>query len=151
MVNKVILVGNVGKEPEIRHLESGSALARFSLATNESYKDKSGEWQQVTEWHNIIVWRQLAERAERSVKKGSTLYLEGKLTTRKWQDKDGNDKYTTEVVANTFRVLDRKEAGAANTSYSPLPAQEPFATAQPAATAQAAPTSSTVEEDDLPF
>lgn len=151
MVNKVILVGNVGKEPEIRHLESGSALARFSLATNESYKDKSGEWQQVTEWHNIIVWRQLAERAEKSVKKGSTLYLEGKLSTRKWQDKDGNDKYTTEVVANTFRVLDKREGGGADSNYSPLPMQEPFATAQPTQTAQPASNNNTVEEDDLPF
>ncbi|MEE9373691.1 MAG: single-stranded DNA-binding protein [Saprospiraceae bacterium] len=109
MINKVILVGNLGKDPEVRHLESGSVMARFSVATNENYQDKNGEWQTQTEWHNIVCWRSLAERAERSLKKGSLIYLEGKLTTRKWQDKDGNDKYTTEVVARTIRALERRE------------------------------------------
>ncbi len=150
MVNKVILIGNVGKEPEIRHLESGSALARFSLATNESYKDKNGEWQQVTEWHNIIMWRALAERVERSVRKGSTLYLEGKLTTRKWQDSDGNDKYTTEVVANTFRILDKRDNTQQQGYNTPLPEAEPFqavSSAQPAAVSKP----KVETEDDLPF
>lgn len=111
MVNKVILIGNLGKDPEVRHLESGSVVAKFSVATNENYRDKSGEWQTITEWHNIVVWRGLAEKAEKTLKKGMQVYIEGKLTTRKWQDKDGNDRYTTDVVANYLRALDRKEGG----------------------------------------
>ena len=110
MVNKVILIGNLGKDPEVRHLESGSVVAKFSVATNENYRDKSGEWQTLTEWHNIVVWRGLAEKAERSLKKGMQVYIEGKLTTRKWQDSNGNDRYTTDVVANYFRILEKKES-----------------------------------------
>ncbi len=109
MVNKVILIGNAGGEPEVKDLESGAKLAQFSLATNENYKDKAGEWQQNTEWHRVVTWRTMAEKAERQVRKGTKIYLEGKLTTRKWQDKEGNDRYTTEVVANYFRVLDKIE------------------------------------------
>jgi single-strand DNA-binding protein len=107
MVNRVILIGNLGKDPEFRMLDSGAAIARFSLATNENYRDKSGDWQQTTEWHDIVVWRNLAERANTSLKKGMTVYVEGKLTHRSWQDQDGNTKRTTEVVASYFRVLDR--------------------------------------------
>jgi single-strand DNA-binding protein len=109
MVNKVILIGNAGGEPEVKDLESGAKLAQFSLATNENYRDKAGEWQQNTEWHRVVTWRTMAEKAERQVRKGTKIYLEGKLTTRKWQDKEGNDRYTTEVVANYFRVLDKIE------------------------------------------
>ena len=111
MINKVILIGNLGRDPEVRHLESGSVVAKFPVATNESYKDKAGEWQTLTEWHNIIAWRALAERAERSLRKGSLVYIEGKLTHRKYQDQDGNDRYTTEVVANTFRMLEKRQEG----------------------------------------
>jgi len=110
MINKVILVGNLGKDPEVRYLEGGVAVARFSVATNESYKDKKGEWQTQTEWHDIVVWRALAERAEKQLKKGMQIYLEGKLTHRKYQDKDGNDRYVTEVVANNIRILDRRDS-----------------------------------------
>lgn len=110
MVNKVILIGNLGKDPEVRHLESGSVVAKFSVATNENYRDKSGEWQTLTEWHNVVVWRGLAERAERSLKKGMQVYIEGKLNTRKWQDSDGNDRYTTDVVANYMRILEKRES-----------------------------------------
>ena len=92
MVNKVILIGNLGKDPEIRKLESGATVARFSLATNENYKDKSGEWQTQTEWHDVVLWRNLAERAENSLKKGFMIYLEGKLTTRSWEDQEGNKR-----------------------------------------------------------
>ncbi|MCL4107770.1 UNVERIFIED_CONTAM: hypothetical protein GTU68_027155 [Idotea baltica] len=109
MVNKVILIGNLGKDPEVRHLESGSVVAKFSVATNENYRDKAGEWQTITEWHNVVVWRGLAEKAERSLKKGMQVYIEGKLTTRKWQDKDGNDRYNTDVVANYLRALDKRD------------------------------------------
>src|SRR5688500_3747123 len=110
MVNKVILIGNLGRDPEVRYLEGNVAVAKFSVATNESYKDKKGDWQTVTEWHDVVAWRQLAERAEKQLKKGSQVYVEGKLTHRKYQDKDGIDRYVTEVVANSFRVLDRRDS-----------------------------------------
>ena len=91
-LNKVMLIGNLGKDPEVRALESGVPVATFSLATSESYKDKEGNRQTATEWHNIVVWRGLAEVAEKYLKKGSQIYVEGKLKTRNWQDKDGNTR-----------------------------------------------------------
>ena len=105
MVNKVTLIGRLGKDPEVRTLENGTTIAKFSLATNESYKDKVGEWQTITEWHNIIMWREVAERAEKQLKKGYLIYLDGKLTNRSWQDENGNTKYITEVRVNSFRLL----------------------------------------------
>jgi single-strand DNA-binding protein len=110
-VNKVILVGNLGKDPEVRHLEGGTAVANFTLATSEAYKDKSGQRVEQTEWHNIVVWRSLAEIAEKYLKKGTTIYLEGKLRTRAWEDKDKVKRYTTEIVADTFTMLSKKESG----------------------------------------
>lgn len=110
MVNKVILIGNLGRDPEVKYLEGNVAVAKFSVATNESYKDKKGEWQTQTEWHDVVCWRALAERAEKQLKKGSQVFIEGKLSHRKYQDKDGNDRYVTEVVANSFRVLDRRDS-----------------------------------------
>lgn len=121
MVNKVTLIGNLGRDPEVRHFENGSMVAKFSLATNESYRDKAGEWQTITEWHDVVAWRSLAERAERTLKKGSLVYVEGKLTHRKYQDKDGNDRYITEVVANTFRLLEKREAGS---GYTNIPSED---------------------------
>ena len=109
MINKVTLIGNLGRDPEIRHLENGSVVGRFSLATNENYKDKSGAWQTQTEWHDVVVWRMLAERAERELKKGSLCYVEGKLTHRKYTDKDGVERYITEVVANNVKLLEKRE------------------------------------------
>ena len=108
MINKVVLIGNLGRDPEVRRLESGAAVAKFSVATNENYKDKNGEWQTQTEWHSIVAWRNLAERVERDLKKGKLIYVEGKLTHRKYQDKDGNDRYITEVLANVIRLLERR-------------------------------------------
>lgn len=108
-VNKVILVGNLGKDPEVRHLEGGVAVAKFTLATSESYKDKSGQKIDQTEWHNVVVWRGLAEVAEKYLKKGMTVYVEGKLRTRTWDDKDNHKHYATEVVADTFTILSKKE------------------------------------------
>lgn len=105
-VNKVILIGNLGKDPEIRYLESGVPIANFSLATSESYTDKtSGERRNQTEWHNIVLWRGLAEVAEKYLKKGQKVYIEGKLRTRSWNDKEGNTKYTTEIVAENMTML----------------------------------------------
>lgn len=109
MVNKVILIGNLGRDPEIKELESGTKIAKFSLATNENFKDRNGEWQQRTEWHNIVLWSNLAERAEKYLHKGSMIFIEGKLGTRKWQDENGNDRYTTEVTGLSFRILDKRE------------------------------------------
>ena len=108
-LNKVILVGNLGKDPEVRHLEGGTAVASFSLATTESYKDKSGQRIDQTEWHNIVVWRGMAEAAEKFLKKGMTVYVEGKLRTRSWDDKDGHKRYITEIVGDTFTILSKKE------------------------------------------
>jgi single-strand DNA-binding protein len=107
-VNKVILIGNLGKDPEVRHLESGAVVANFSIATSETYKDRaSGEKKTQTDWHNIVIWRGLAEVAEKYLKKGSSVYIEGKLRTRSWDDKEGNTRYTTEVVADNMTMLGR--------------------------------------------
>ncbi len=108
-VNKAILIGNVGKDPEIRHLEGGTSVARFTLATSETYKNKTGEMVTNTEWHNIVAWRQLADVAEKFIKKGKQIYVEGKITNRQYDDKDGNKRYITEVVADNIRLLGRKD------------------------------------------
>lgn len=125
MVNKVILLGNLGKDPEVRYLESGTTVARFSMATNERYKDKKGETQTVTEWHDVVMWRGLAELAERLLSKGSLVYVEGKLTHRSYKDKDGQDRYVTEVVANNFQILDRKDSGGSSGRNDGFPSDEP--------------------------
>jgi single-strand DNA-binding protein len=108
-VNKVILVGNLGKDPELKYLEGNIARANFSIATSEFHKDKNGNKIEQTEWHNIVVWRSMAESAEKLLKKGTQIYLEGKLQTRQWIDKDGNKRNITEVVGESFLVLQRKE------------------------------------------
>lgn len=109
-VNKVILLGNAGKDPDVRHLEGGVTVASFPLATTESFRDKnSGEKREQTEWHNIVMWRNLAESVEKSeLKKGDRVYLEGKIRTRKWQDKEANQRFTIEIVADTFTIINRK-------------------------------------------
>ena len=108
-INKVILVGNLGKDPEVRHLEGGASVANFTLATSETYKDKNGNRNEQTEWHSIVVWRGLADVAEKYLKKGMTIYIEGKLRTRSWDDKEGNKRYTTEIVGDSFTILSKKE------------------------------------------
>lgn len=110
-VNKVILVGNLGKEPEVRSLESGAKVATFSLATSESYKDKnSGERIEKTEWHNVVFWRGLAEIAEKYLSKGSQVYIEGKIQTRSYEDKEGATRYTTEIVGQQMTMLGGRNA-----------------------------------------
>jgi len=104
-INKVILVGNLGKDPEVRHLEGGAVVAKFPLATSESYKNKDGQRTEQTEWHNIVMWRGLAESAEKFLHKGSLVYIEGKIRTRSWDDKEGNKRYSTEIVADTMTML----------------------------------------------
>ena len=122
-VNKVILVGNLGKDPEVRALETGVKVARFSLATTESYKDRNtGERVDQTEWHNIVLWRGLAEVSERYLKKGSQVYIEGKLQTRSYEDKDGVTKYSTEIVGQTMTMLGGK--GGDSSPSSSAPAEE---------------------------
>lgn len=164
MVNRVTLIGNLGRDPEVRRLENGAVVAKFSVATSENYRDKEGEWQSQTEWHDVVVWRNLAERAESQLSKGSLVYVDGKLATRNWQDKDGNNRRTTEVIGNYFRVLNRRDgAGGGNGGYFPSAADEapgfngggnsapaaPNSPAVPVADSNdaAAPTA----DDDLPF
>jgi single-strand DNA-binding protein len=127
-VNKVILVGNLGKDPEVRHLESGAVVANFPLATSETYKDrKTGEKITQTEWHNVVIWRGLAEVAEKYLKKGSSVYVEGKLRTRSWDDKDGNKRYTTEIVADNMTMLGgRSSDGSDSGSSSPASSGSSF-------------------------
>lgn len=113
-VNKVIIIGNLGTDPEVRYLPSGSAVTNISVATSEAWKDKeNGETKERTEWHRIVFFNRLAEIAGEYLKKGSKVFVEGRLQTRKWQDKDGNDKYSTEIVANEMQMLDSK-GGSAN-------------------------------------
>lgn len=127
MQNLVILIGNLGKPPEVRKLESGATVCKFSLATNESYKDKDGNRQNLTEWHNIVCWKGLAEIAEKYLKKGSLIYLEGKITYREYTDKETNQKkYYTEIVANNFKMLDGKKDGSSN-GYFPTEENAPVA------------------------
>ena len=109
-VNKVILLGNLGKDPEVRYLDNGVAVANFSLATTENYKNKQGERVSQTEWHNIVLWRGLAEVAEKYLKKGASIYVEGKIKTRKWEDKDGNTRYNTEILADNMTMLGGKQS-----------------------------------------
>ena len=138
-VNKVILVGNLGKDPEIRHLDNGVAVANFSLATTESYTNKQGERVNQTEWHNVVLWRGLADIAEKYLKKGNSVYIEGKIVTRKWEDKDSNTRYSTDIVADKMTMLGSK--------------QESSSTVQPKITEPINSLDSSDESnnDDLPF
>jgi single-strand DNA-binding protein len=109
-VNKVILIGRLGKDPEVRKINATTTVCNFPLATNESYKNQDGTYTEQTEWHNIVMWRGVAERAERILKKGSSIFVEGKLRTRSWEDKENNKRYTTEIVVENFQLLDKRES-----------------------------------------
>ncbi|MEO7176768.1 MAG: single-stranded DNA-binding protein [Saprospiraceae bacterium] len=148
MINKVTLIGNLGKDPEVRHFENGGMMATFSLATSESYKDKSGEWQKLTEWHNIVINGAAAERTPQLLHKGSLVYIEGKLRSRKWQDKDGQDRYTTEVVALSFKPLDKREntGTGQESSYS-----APDTSSKSSMPGLEESLNSNADDDDLPF
>ena len=144
-VNKVILIGNLGADPELRHLQNGASVANFRLATSETFKDKTtGEKREQTEWHNVVAWRGLAEITEKYVRKGSKIYVEGKLRTRQWQDKEGQTRYTTEIVADEMTLLDRpsNDGGAPRQAAT---AQQPMAAGSSAAA------SGGDDVDDLPF
>lgn len=118
-INKVILVGNLGKDPEVRYMPSGGAVANVTLATSEQWKDKqSGEQRERTEWHNVVFYQRLAEIVGEYLKKGSQVYVEGSLRTRKWQDKSGNDRYTTEIIASEMQMLGGRGGGGGGGSAS---------------------------------
>ena len=177
-LNKAMLIGNVGRDPEVRYLDgnSGNAkVATFTLATTERYRDRNGETRENTEWHNIVAWRNTADVVEKFVKKGTQLYIEGRIRTRSWDDQTGNKRYTTEIIADTLQLLGKKSdnpAAAQPSGYQPQQPQQPSyqAPAQPAAQpysqpaqqsyapqpapAQPAPARNIVEDmpdDDLPF
>ena len=150
-VNKVIVVGNLGQDPETRYIPSGSAVTNLRIATNESWKDKqTGEQKDRTEWHSVAMFGRLAEIAAEYLRKGSQVYIEGKLRTRKWQDKDGNDRYTTEIIADEMQMLGNRAGGGASTiSDSPPPTNAPPTNAPPT---NAPPQSSENDfDDDIPF
>jgi single-strand DNA-binding protein len=115
-LNKAMIIGNLGKDPEIRSTTSGQSVATFSLATGEKFKNKSGEWDERTEWHNVVLWGKLAEIAGQYLAKGKTVYIEGRIQTRKWQDKDGRDRYTTEIVGDKMQMLSSRGESKADTS-----------------------------------
>jgi single-strand DNA-binding protein len=147
-VNKVILLGNLGKDPEVRSLEGGAKVAKFPLATSESYKDKAGNRIEQTEWHNVVVWRGLADIAERYLRKGNSVYVEGKIRTRSWDDKDGNKKYITEIVADNLTLVGGKR-DEQNSSSAPASGNAYAESKQPAT---ADDFSNTTDSDgDLPF
>ena len=143
-VNKVILVGRLGQDPEVRFTQGGAAVANLRIATDETWKDQSGEKQQRTEWHTVVAWRRLAEICGQYLSKGRLVYIEGKLQTRNWQDREGNKRYSTEIQADNMVMLGggRSEEGQA------APAAQPAAAAQPA---PAAGSDSGTSDDDIPF
>ena len=152
-VNKVILLGNLGRDPELRFMPNGDAVCNFSIATTDSWKDKAGEKQERTECHNIVMYRKLAEIAGEYLKKGSSIYVEGRLQTRKWQTKEGQDRYTTEVIADSMQML----GGRGSASQSDKPSDENFNQGsspnknQANTSNESSPTSFDEFEDDIPF
>lgn len=149
-INKVILVGNLGGDPETRYSSSGSAICNITIATSDSWRDKqSGEQQERTEWHRVVMFNKLGEIAGQYLRKGSQVYIEGRLQTRKWQDKSGQDRYTTEIVANEMQMLGGR-GGESSAGFNPgggAKAERNYSSA-PAASAPAAPA---FEDDDIPF
>ncbi len=154
-VNKVILVGNVGKDPETRYLDENTAVCKFSLATSEVYRNREGEKVTQTEWHNIVLWRGLAQVAEKYVKKGSQLYIEGRIRSRSYDDKDGNRRYITEVVGDNMQMLGRKADSNQGQEQQQTPAPQQQTPASPPANTENTDKGSFPdkggEPDDLPF
>lgn len=152
-VNKAILIGNLGKDPEVRYMPSGEAIANITLATTDTWKDKSGEKQEKTEWHRVSFFGRLAEIVGEYLKKGSPVYVEGRIQTRKWQDKEGQDRYTTEIVADRMQMLGSKSSGGGSfevVENKPAAASSGNAAAS-AKTAPAAKGSFDNFDDDIPF
>ena len=170
MINKVILIGNVGQDPEIRYtgdVNNGTKVATLRVATTERYRDRSGNLQEHTEWHSIVAWRNIADVVEKYVKKGTQVYIEGRLRSRSWDDQNGNKRYVTEIVADTLQLLGRKPEGQQPGGYNaPAQPQQPAyqqpayqqpgvqqqpAYQQPVQQPQAKPVVDDLPEDDLPF
>ena len=151
-VNKVILVGNLGRDPETRYTTSGDAVTNIRLATTDTWKDKSGEKQERTEWHNIVFYGRQAEIAGEYLKKGRQIYVEGRLQTRKWQDKEGQDRYTTEIIADRMQMLGSRE-GAAQPAVSEPPDRAPGSETRGGGKGGAPATKKNVDDldDDIPF
>jgi single-strand DNA-binding protein len=150
-VNKVILVGNLGRDPESRFLPDGGAVCNFSIATTDKWKDKSGEQQERTEWHRIATFNKLAEICGEYLKKGSQVYIEGRLQTRKWQDKDGQERYTTEIVADRMQMLGSRAGGSEPMGRSERPAAAAAAGGGKPAAKKGGGASFDDMDDDIPF
>jgi len=150
-VNKVILIGNLGKDPEVKYTPSGTPVAKITLATNERFKDKSGAWQDRTEWHNVVLWQRLAEIAGEYLKKGGKVYIEGRLQTRSWDDQNGAKRYTTEVVADNMVMLGRPRGEGGGDGASSGYARRENSGAGKAENAMAGSSVPPAPEDDLPF
>ncbi|HYA21408.1 MAG TPA: single-stranded DNA-binding protein [Burkholderiales bacterium] len=144
-VNKVIIIGNLGRDPDVRYMPDGGAIANISVATTDTWKDKSGEKQERTEWHRVAFFGKLAEIAGEYLKKGSQVYVEGSLRTRKWQDKEGQERYTTEIVADRMQMLGSRAGGSE-------PMSREVSSKEPAASGSAAKSGAIEDlEDDIPF
>ena len=117
MMTRATLIGNLGRDPEVRRLENGTPVAKFPIATNENYKDANGEWQTLTEWHDVVLWRNNAEIAEKYFKKGTLVFVEGKITHRKYTDKTGIERYTTEIVATSCRAFEKRESNGRDANF----------------------------------
>ena len=154
-VNKVILVGNLGKDPEVRYMPSGEAIANITVATTDSWKDKQGEKQERTEWHRVSFFGKLAEIVGEYLKKGSQIYVEGRLQTRKWQDKEGQDRYTTEIVADKMQMLGGRSGGGMSSMDRDSGSQDSGRGEPSAKSSGSAPAKSSAGfddfEDDIPF
>ena len=151
-VNKVILVANLGKDPEVKYTPSGVPVAKFSLATNERYKDKGGEWQERTEWHNIVAWQRLAEIVGEYVKKGSKIYIEGRLQTSSWEDKQsGEKKYRTEIVVNDLVLLSGRSEGGDHDSRASRSAAASSFDQRTSHSEEHAPHPAEITDEDIPF
>ncbi len=150
-VNKVILVGNLGKDPDSRYLPDGGAVCNFSVATTDKWKDKSGEPQERTEWHRVSTFSKLAEICGEYLKKGSQVYIEGRLQTRKWQDKEGHDRYTTEIVADRMQMLGSRAGGSETMAREPKAAAAGSASPGKPAAAKSGGASFDDMDDDIPF
>jgi single-strand DNA-binding protein len=152
-VNKVIIIGNLGRDPETRYMPDGGAITNISVATTDKWKDKNGEMQEKTEWHRVAFFGKLAEIAGEYLKKGSQVYVEGRLQTRKWQDKDGQDKYTTEIVANQMQMLGSRQGAGDRAAAAPAEAHEGAAARSASKPAAAKSPAGKFDdlEDDIPF
>ncbi len=151
-VNKVILIGNLGADPEVRYMPNGGAVANITVATTEQWKDKqTGEQQERTEWNRVVLYRRLAEIAGEYLRKGSKVYIEGRLQTRKWQDQNGNDRYTTEIVANEMQMLDSRSSSGGGSGFQQQPAAQGQSGGAQSSGAQQGGGSVDDFDDDIPF